>query len=50
METPINYKAFTQEELQEDIRELKKERSEALHRITEIDKDLLMAKKELEKR
>ena len=38
------------ENQREEIEELKQERAEALHRITEIDRDIRTAQKELGKR
>lgn len=46
----IDYSNFTAEELRAEIEELKQERANALHRITEIDRDIRTAQKELGKR
>ena len=46
----MDYTNFTTEELREEIEGLKRERAEALHRITEIDHDISTAQKELGKR
>lgn len=46
----IDYTNFTTEELRTEIEGLKQERKDALHRITEIDRDIRTAQKELGKR